>query len=207
MAAGQSQLGLGHKVRDARNRDGNIVFDVQALFGLRQWNALADMPQRARLGDVLCHHRVNRAPLFYGGLQQSLELHTRVGFGFGVRVLQHHAIRHGLEKRHALLRKVFVHQAQRELAHDLETRQARAQVAMGQAQKLHCRFQRGQGDQCGHLGPWCGVELHDRRGDDAQRAFGPDKQVAQVVAGIVLAQAGQAIPYLALRCHHFQPQA
>ena len=38
-----------------------------------------------------------------------------------------------------------------------------------------------------------------RGGDDAERALAADEQVAQVVAGVVLAQAGQAVPDLALR--------
>ena len=126
MAARQRRFGLGHKVRYAGHGNGNIVFDVQALFGLRQRDALADVPQGARLRDVLCHHRVNRATLFHGCLQQGLELRTRMGFGFGIRVLQHHAIRHRLEKRHPLLREVLVDQAQRKLAHDLETGESRA---------------------------------------------------------------------------------
>ena len=40
--------------------------------------------------------------------------------------------------------------------------------------------------------------------DDAQGAFRTNEEVAQVVAGVVLAQAAQAIPDLALRGHHLQ---
>ena len=42
-----------------------------------------------------------------------------------------------------------------------------------------------------------GVQHQGRRGDDAERAFRADEEVAQVVAGVVLAQAGQAVPDLA----------
>ena len=80
-------------------------------------------------------------------------------------------------------------------------------MAMSQPQELNRCPQRGQGDQRGHLGPWGRVQLHDCRGDDAQRAFRADEKVAQVVAGVVFAQTGQAVPNLALRCHHFQAQA
>ncbi|MDT4853763.1 hypothetical protein FQZ97_880410 [compost metagenome] len=51
------------------------------------------------------------------------------------------------------------------------------------------------------------VQLHGRGGDDAQRAFAADEEVAQVVAGVVLAQAARAFPDLALRRDHFQAQA
>jgi hypothetical protein len=51
-----------------------------------------------------------------------------------------------------------------------------------------------------------GKELQHGRGDDAQRSLGADEQVLQVVAGVVLAQAAQAIPDLAARQHHFEAQ-
>ena len=38
------------------------------------------------------------------------------------------------------------------------------------------------------------LQLHRRRGDDAERAFAADHQVAQVVAGVVLAQAASGRP-------------
>jgi hypothetical protein len=58
----------------------------------------------------------------------------------------------------------------------------------------------------GRQRPRQGKELQHRGGDDAQRSFGADEQVLQVVAGVVLAQAAQAIPDLAAGQHHFQAQ-
>ena len=55
---------------------------------------------------------------------------------------------------------------------------------------LRMRGLRPQGQACGR--------------DDAQGALRPNEEVAQVVAGVVLAQAAQAIPDLALRGHHLQ---
>ena len=37
-------------------------------------------------------------------------------------------------------------------------------------------------------------ELQHRRGDDAERAFGADEELLQVIAGVVLAQRAQAVP-------------
>ena len=102
---------------------------------------------------------------------------------------------------------MLVDQAQRELAHHLEAGQARAQVLVRQAQqgdRMVERRHRGPGRE---LRRRQRVELHGRGGDDAQRAFAADQQVAQVVAGVVLAQAAGAFPDLALRRDHFEAQA
>ena len=169
---------------------------------------LSRMCQSAlRLRHALGDHGVAHAALFHGGLQQALELRARMGLGLVVRVLQHHAPGRLLPEGHALLREVLDHQAERELAHDLEAGQAGAQVLVRQAQQLDRVFQRGHGGQGRQLRLRQRIELHGGAGDHTQRAFGADEEVAQVVAGVVLAQAGQAVPDLALRRHHFQAQA
>jgi hypothetical protein len=79
---------------------------------------------------------------------------------------------------------------QRELAHHLEAGQAGAQVLLRQPQQLTAASSEGTAAQavsvaiCRH-----GIQLHGGAGDHAQRAFAADEQVAQVVAGVVLAQA------------------
>ena len=40
----QRGIGLAHEVGNARYGNANVVLDVQALLGLRQRDALADMP-------------------------------------------------------------------------------------------------------------------------------------------------------------------
>ena len=67
---------------------------------------------------------------------------------------------------------------------------------------LHRRYG-GPGCQACHR---LRVELERCGGDDAQRAFAADEQVAQVIAGVVLAQAGQAVPDVPLRRDHFKAQ-
>ena len=44
------------------------------------------------------------------------------------------------------------------------------------------------------------------RGDDAERAFGADEEIAQVVAGIVFFQLRQAVENTPVGQHHFQPE-
>ena len=49
-------------------------------------------------------------------------------------------------------------------------------------------------------------QLQHRRGDDAERPLGADEQVAEVVAGIVLAQLPEAVPHLAGGEHHLDAE-
>ena len=102
---------------------------------------------------------------------------------------------------------MFAHQAQRKVAHDLKAGEAGIQVFVGQAQQLHRSIERGHGRKRGELRSRHRVHAQGGSGDHTQRAFGANKQVAQVVAGVVFAQAGQAAPDFALRRHHLQAQA
>ena len=110
-------------------------------------------------------------------------------------------------KGHTQLRIVLVHQAERKLPHHLEARQARAQVLMRQAQQVHRGLHRGHGRPGRQSRGRKRIQLHRRGGDDAQRAFAADEQIAQVVTRVVLAQPGEAFPDLALRRDHFEAQA
>ena len=51
-----------------------------------------------------------------------------------------------------------------------------------------------------------GKQLEDRGRDDAQGSFGADEQVAQGVAGVVLAERPQPIPDAAIGQYHFQAE-
>ena len=82
----QQGIGQAHKLRYSGHGNGDVVFDVQPLLRLRQWNALADVPQGAGLGDVFRDHRVQDAAVFHGHFQQALEAFAGVGFRFLVRV-------------------------------------------------------------------------------------------------------------------------
>ena len=49
-------------------------------------------------------------------------------------------------------------------------------------------------------------QFQHRGGDDAERALGADEQLAQAIAGVVLAQPAQAVPDRAVGQHDLQPQ-
>ena len=209
--AGQRRLqhlcGLRHKGGYLRRGHGHVVFDVQPLLCLRQGNALAYVPQLVGLGDAFGHHGIGHAAVVHGGFQQLLELAARMGLVLVVAVFQQHAVGRVAPQGHALLGVMFVHQAQCKLSHHLEARQARTQVAVGQAQQSDGGVQGGHGSPSGQVGFGRRAKFQAGSGDDAQRAFAAHKQVAQVIAGVVFAQAAQAMPDLALRGDHFQPQA
>ena len=124
-----------------------------------------------------------------------------------VGVFEQHAILAGFVKGHAHLREVFGHQAQRKATHHLKARQRCAQVHLCHTQQVDRLLHARHGGPGGQLGRWQRIQLERGSGDHAQRAFAADHQVAQVVARVVFAQSGQAVPDLALRIDHLQPQA
>ncbi len=99
------------------------------------------------------------------------------------------------------------HQGHAGVREQLERGERCARALLGERQQLQGIAGRGHGHQRHHLGSRQRKQLEHGGGDDAQRAFGADIQVAQVVAGVVLAQGAQAVPYLALGCDDFEPQA
>src|SRR5690606_15149523 len=64
-----------------------------------------------------------------------------------------------------------------------------------------------QSNECCLYGAWLRMQFQYGGCDDAQCAFCSDIKITQIVTGIVLAQAAQSVPYLALRCDDFQAQA
>ncbi|OIQ71130.1 hypothetical protein GALL_472540 [mine drainage metagenome] len=100
-----------------------------------------------------------------------------------------------------------VHQAQGKLTHHFKTGQSSSQLVLRQTQQGHGGFKRRHGCPGGQLCCWQGVELQGGCGDDAQRAFAADEQVAQVVACVVFAQGAQAVPDIAFGGDHFESQA
>ena len=133
------------------------------------------------------------------GFEQRFEARARLGLALVVRLLQQHRPRRPAAAAGAG-REVPRHQVQREAVHHLEAGEPGAQARLRQAEQRHALLQRAgaRPARCA-TAAGCGLQLQRRRGDDAQRAFAADEQVAQVVAGVVLAQARQAVPDLRRR--------
>ena len=73
-------------------------------------------------------------------------------------------------------------------------------------QQLQRVVRRFQADEGGLHRARLRKQFQRRRGDDAERAFGADEQVAQIVAGIVLLQLRQPVQNAAVGQHHFEPE-
>ena len=183
------------------------MFDVQAFFSLRQRNAFAHMPELPGLRQAFGDHGVAYAALGQGSFKQTLELRTCMRFRFLVRAFEQHTKGGAVMKRHFELGKVLDHQAQRKLTHHFKAGQAGAQMLLGQTEQGHGLVHRGNSGPGGQPCSRQGVELERGGGDDAQRAFAADVEVAQVIAGVVFAQARQAVPDLAGGGHHFEAKA
>ncbi len=135
----QHRIGVRHKGGDARDLHRDVVLDVQALFGLGQRNALADVPELVRLREVFGHHGIGHAAGLKRFFEQRFEACAGVFFGFAVGIFEQHAPGRIVlaQEGHAQLRHVLAHQAQRKLAHHLKARQACAELLVRHAQQLH----------------------------------------------------------------------
>ena len=89
------------------------------------------------------------------------------------------------------------HEREAKIGEQLEAREPLAAGIQGPLEQRQGFFGTSQRHDRGRTGLGQGKELQHRRGDHPQRPFGPDEKLLQVVAGVVLAQAAQAIPDLA----------
>ena len=91
-------------------------------------------------------------------------------------------------------------------AHQLEGLDRAAGLVLGAGQQLDGVGRRGQADDGHGARGQQGVQLQRRRRDDAKRTLGADQQLLEIIAGIVLAQALEAIPDLAIGQHRLDAQ-
>ena len=97
-------------------------------------------------------------------------------------------------ERTSQLRKVAAHEVERKPVHDLEPREPRAEAFVREREQRGRGGDRRQGRHRRRDRGGARVQLQRRRGDDRERSFAADQEVAQVVAGVVLAQAREAVP-------------
>ena len=76
-----------------------------------------------------------------------------------------------------------------------------------QRQQFHCRRSIADRDECGLHINWSREQFQTGSRNDAKSTFSSDEQVFQIIAGIVLAQSGQAVPDPAIRQNGFQSEA
>ena len=90
--------------------------------------------------------------------------------------------------------------------HDLERGDAARGALRGDAEQLQRRFRRFDAGKRGLDRARPRHQAQHRRGDDAERAFGADEKVFQVVAGVVLFQLVEIVHYPAVGQHHLDAE-
>ena len=75
-----------------------------------------------------------------------------------------------------------------------------------EAEQIKRGFRRGDADERGLDRARARHEPQHRRGDDAQRAFGADEQVFQIVAGVVLLELVEVVEHASVGEHHFEAE-
>ena len=184
------------------------MLDVQAFLGLRQRNALADVPELVRLREVLGHHGVAHAAVSPARFPAGAR--TARARGPPTRCRSSPAARStasSLEQGTRSCGKCLATRLSANWPITSKPVRPAPRCWCARPSSVTAASSDGTAAQAVSCARRQRIELHRRGGDDAQRAFAADEQVAQVVAGVVLAQARQALPDLALRRDHFQPQA
>ena len=194
------------QLRHFGDRHRDVVLHAGAFALLRFRVLLADAPNlrllRRAFGDGSVQHLAALHRLLQHGFQQVAQ--PGLGPGAG-QVHQHVVVVPALQRVGATLdmlqreadtlaRQILegAHRGLVAVAEAAEQRQRRVLVAHG--------AEGDRGFPCAREQPQHGG------GDEAQRALGAHEQMAQRVAGVVLAQPTQAIPDLPIRQHHFQAQ-
>ena len=90
--------------------------------------------------------------------------------------------------------------------HHFERRQQRTEPAARCVQKRKHRRIIRNGAERGHGRARLWIELEHRAGDDAERALGPDKEMLQIIAGVVLDQLVEAGHDRAVGQYHFETE-
>ena len=98
------------------------------------------------------------------------------------------------------------HQFDAQARHQLEAGEVAPRALRSDAEEAERRFDRGQADEGDLDRARARYEPQHRRGDHAQRAFGADEQVLQIVAGVVLLQLVEIVEDAPVGEHHLDAQ-
>jgi hypothetical protein len=143
---------------------------------------------------------------FDGLLRNCLQQRRRVRVALVVAQLQQRVVGRTAGQRRAVRREVALDQLQAQVGEQLEARQRRSGHRLCDVQHRQRRLHRADREQRRCLAPRRRKGLEAGGGDHAERAFGADEEVAQVVARVVLAQSAQAVPQFARRQHDLEPE-
>ena len=191
------------KLGDAGHRHRDVVLDRAALVFLRLDDGLAHA-SRAACAWPRCDAMVASwtSPASSASPRALLDrLAQGVASRAGGQFHQHVPRDDGSDSGSTRAGDVLEREVERYARHQLEGRSALSPARAWRRLPAARSRRRGRGPPAKRgldlLGR--GEQLQHGGGDDAQRAFGADEQVLQVVAGVVLAQPPQAVPDLGRR--------
>ncbi len=172
--------------RDGGDRHRDVVLDRGADVALHLAEQFADAPER--LAPVRgCRRWSRRAPGPCRGLRRGCpSIASRRPLARCEDKLDQHVPIVGLGQRIAALGVVLDHRLDAGARHQLERGDAAGGALGGDAQQIDRGLRRGHGGIGGLDRARARHQPQHRRRDDAERAFGADEQVLEIVAGIVL---------------------
>ena len=181
------------------------MLDVLPFAPLRLGDVLAQRPERRRLLLRLGERHVAHAAAVEGVGERGLDLGAERGARAAVVGL-HQGIPGVVGQGIGEVGVVLAAQAQGYAGDELESDQPVAERGLELFQQAHAGGCVGQRSEGGDPFGRAREELQHGGGDDAERSFGADEELLQVVAGVVLAQSAQAVPHSAIGKHHLEAQ-
>ena len=172
---------------------------------VRLGDFLAHLPQRAALRFGLGDDAVRDQPRLQRRLEQACKRLVRVVAGAEAKVDQHRPLRDRVHR--AAGGAIRFDKEARPLArHEFERADPLPDPRAREREQVERGSRAFDGEKRGAGAGGTREKPHGGRRDDAQRAFGPDHQAAQIIAGVVLAQPFQPVPDRAVGQHRLQPQ-
>ena len=178
------------------------MLDRAALGLLRFRDQLARRPEGAALSVRLGQRRIGDEAALHGRLE---DRHHRSGHRIGE--FRQHVPGRGFRQRRGRTPAWRMANCSAMSAISSKPTTRLPLISCASDKKVHRGLRRGHGDEGRLARLRLREQLHHGGGDDAQRAFRADEQVAQVIAGIVLAQAFQSVPHPAIGEHHLEAEA
>ncbi len=182
-------IGQRHERAQGRRRHRDVVFRRHPLPDEGLGHAFADPPEGLGLRAVLRQRAVQHEARLDRARQDLLQAPDQGRLVVGVGQFHQDGGGRQSVERQARARHVLEDQRERVAGHELECREAVAAPGSHDGEKGERRIDVLHRHEGGRAGARRRKQLQHRAGDDAEGAFRADEQVAQRVAGVVLAQA------------------
>ena len=157
-------------------------------------NLFAQMPDGGPLGGAAGERGIEHEVFFHGFGQHRFELVAQAGVGRSVGQLHPGIVRGAFGQRVERLGKLLQDEFQDPPFHVLEGVDRVVKMAAAKHEQVQGGLHGGDGAKGEREIARARHHLQHRRGDNAQRSLGSDKELAETVSGVVFAQTPQTIP-------------